>query len=314
MPFRRMPSLLALRAFEAVARHGSFKDAARELSVTAGALSQQVKNLEEELGVELFIRMNRSIRLTEAGGMLSLGLRDAFVRVRESVERVRPRSGNQTLTVNCEPAFASKWLVPRLHKLNDFAPDVDVHIVSTFDESDLGPGGVDVAIRLSQSIDMSFYNQFMVTETVIPLASPDYVRAHKLRQPKDLLDVALLHDNSMSFYAKIPTWSRWFSAAGLDPRQAVRGTRFENHAEQALDAASAGGGIVLGRTVLADHDIQSGRLMSPFGPEISTNLGYHLICSDEKRHEQHVKAFFDWVMAEIEASEKARKPYLLRQV
>lgn len=214
MPFRRMPSLLALRAFEAVARHGSFKEAARELSVTAGALSQQVKNLEEELGVELFIRMNRSIRLTEAGGLLSLGLRDAFIQVRESVERVRPRSGNLTLSVNCEPAFASKWLVPRLHKFNDYAPDVDVHIVSTFETSDLGPGGVDVAIRLSQSIDMSFYNQFMVTETVIPLASPEFVRKHRLKQPENVLDVALLHDNSMNFYSKVPTWSRWFSAAG----------------------------------------------------------------------------------------------------
>lgn len=311
MPFRRMPSLLSLRAFEAVARHGSFKEAANELSVTAGALSQQVKNLEEELGVELFIRMNRSIRLTEAGGMLSLGLRDAFVQMREAVERVRPRSGNKMLSVSCGPPFAAKWLVPRLHDFSNQVPDVDIQIVSTFKMSDLGPGGVDVAIRFSQSLDLSLHHQFMTSETVMPLVSPDFIERHQLRRPEDLLNVPLLHDQSLNCFSKSPSWSRWFSTVGLDPRAAVQGTRFAAHAEQALDAAASGGGVVLGRKVLAAGDIRAGRLTSPFGPEVPTSLGYYLVCAEEKKDEAHIKAFFDWALAEMQASQSTLEPFAM---
>ncbi len=299
MPYRRMPPLNALRAFEAVARHGSFKAAAEELNVTPGALSQQVRKLEEDLEVALFVRRNREIEATEPGLRLKAGLTDAFVRMREAVEGVRPVNDQHSLVVSCGPPFAAKWLVPRLYGFINDHPEIDLRVAANFTLLEYGAGEIDVGIRLSNDESGAMYREWLEEETVLPLASPAFIEQQRLREPRDLMRVPLLTDESMEFAENPPTWERWFATAGLAPANASRGVNFGLHAEQAIDAAVAGAGVVLGRRTLAALDIDQGRLASPFGPELKSGVRYQFVCAADKLRLPRITAFRDWVLNEI---------------
>ena len=311
MPFRRMPPLLALRAFEAVARHGSFKRAADELNVTPGALSQQVRKLEQDLDVTLFVRHNRAIEPTEAGHRLRAGLTDAFVRMREAVEAVKPADETSTLVVACGPPFAAKWLVPRLGRLLEQHPELDIRIAAAFGRLDYGPNEIDVGVRLGLTEDEALDHDPLVEESVLPLASPAFIEKQALREPRDLLRVPLLSDESIRFFHDAtPTWATWFEAVCMDPADATRGVSFGRHGEQAIDAAAAGAGVVLGRRVLASMDMAQGRLVSPFGPELGAGLTYKLAHRRQQRLPSKVALFKRWLLEELEAclESKAFRP------
>ncbi len=272
--------------------------------MTPGALSQQVRKLEEDLEVTLLERRSRGIEPTPAGHRLRAGLSDAFSRMREAVEAAKPTDAEHSLVVSCGPPFAAKWLAPRLGRFMEQHPEIDLRLAANFAFLDFDTGQVDVAVRLSQSKEPDLIYEPLLEESVLPLAAPSFVAAQKLKTPSDLLRVPIITDESLSFSADAPSWATWFEAVGLAPENASRGVNFGMHAEQAIDAAVAGAGVVLGRRVLAAIDLAEGRLVSPFGPELPTGISYQLATRASQQRSRKVQSFRSWIFAEIERCDR----------
>ncbi|MEM1111594.1 MAG: LysR substrate-binding domain-containing protein [Pseudomonadota bacterium] len=298
MPLRRLPPLNALRAFEAVARCGSFKQAADELHVTPAALSQQVKKLEQDLGVSLLSRQNRNVVPTVEGMRLKTGLTDAFLRIRESVESLGGDPERKNIVVSCGPPVASKWLAPRMGRFIDQHPDVHVSIASKLELVDFHSEDIDVGIRLSRDNTEDLDRTWLYEETVVPLCSPEFAARHRLREPKDILRVPILRDDGLS-YCRGPVWELWFAEAGLSVAGANRGAYFGHAPEQAIDAAVAGAGMVIASKTLASADLANQRLVIPFGPEIGMGVRYQLVHRPRREPSPHLDAFKNWVKREL---------------
>ena len=293
MPFRRLPPVMSLRAFEAVARHGSFKAAAEELSVTPGALSQQVKNLETHLGISLLVR-GRKIATTPAGEQLKLGLVESFNLMRSTVDSITTQQNAQQLLVTCGPPFASKWLAQRLPAFLSHHASFDVRVNSSADENQAQPNS-DVSIVLSEKQQGVGHSEPIAHEVTLAVASPAFIERHQLREPRDLLRVPLLTEESLLRFQLAPTWREWFSAANIGDSHFNRGLNFGVNAEQAIDAALSGAGVLFTRRTLASFDIASGRLKGLFDIKIDTPFYYSLVCSPHKAREAKVGVFVDWL-------------------
>ncbi|MEM6422043.1 MAG: LysR substrate-binding domain-containing protein [Pseudomonadota bacterium] len=299
----RLPPLSSLRAFEAAARLSSFKAAAQELAVTPAAISQQVRALEADLDVQLFERGARSVTLTPAGEEFARGVAEGFHRLRDAVARLKPAEADM-LRITCSPPVAAKWLVPRLDCFSRRVEGARLAIESTFDVVDLGPSGPDIAIRFGRTPDPRLHAVHLCLEALVPLASPALVERLGLREPADIRRAPLIHDDSLRIFEGAPGWRDWFARTGLDPAEAERGTRFAGYADQAIEAAAGGAGVVLARRFLARDDIASGRLVMPFGPVIPLDLGYCILCEPKALRRPLVAAFLDWAQEEGQASEQ----------
>jgi LysR family glycine cleavage system transcriptional activator len=269
---RRLPPLNALKAFEAAARHESFTRAAEELFVTQGAVSHQVKALEEELGVKLFSRERQRLVITEAGRQYLTVLRDAFDRIALGTERLLERQSSGALTLSTSPDFAAKWLVNRLV---DFArEDVDLAVR----HGDGNWPGLDVA-RLS-------------AEQLFPVCSPKLLAGrNRLAKPADVLKFPLIHVDDRK------DWARWLEAAGVPGAELSHGPVL-NRVSMAIDAAVDGQGIALARTTLAASDLISGRLLRPFAEELRLSKTYWIICPKATAALPKIVTFRDWLLAE----------------
>ena len=299
MPYDRMPSLLALRAFEAVARHGSMKLASEELFVTPGAVSQLIKKLEEQLDTALLTRVNRGFVLTNAGMRLHSGLNESFIKMREAVESVRVNSDDNSIVVACGPPFAAKWLTPRLPKFLSKYPQINIKITSSFDLLDYQAAEVDIGIRLTNDTNPRLDRIWLGEETMMAMGSPEYIDKNNIKEPKDLVGKSLLSEDTRSHFKTAPSWEDWFKTAGLSTTDVKTGINFGEYVEQGLDAARAGSGLVLGRKVLASADISEGRLKCLFGIELRTGLQYQIVCPKEKNHKEHIILFKEWLAAEL---------------
>lgn len=306
MPLRRMPPLGSLRAFEAAARLSSFKKAAAELSVTPGAISQQIRTLEEDLGVKLFTRAVRRVVLTDPGRELQPALSAAFLQIREAVDRARPEA-KAPLRVESTSAIISKWLLPKLHRFGERNPDLGVTIGTM---NQIRPCAErEVFIRFSTTPGEGVFGLKLCDEFVLPLASPDLVERLDLRTPQDLHRAPLLHDMSLSVFQHAPAWPDWFAKAGLNGADAGRGMRFDrSSADHAIDAAVNGGGVVLARMVLARNDMLEGRLVCPFGPVLPIHISYFVVCRDGDQKRPDVAAFLDWAAEEAAAMTSGLEP------
>ncbi len=301
MPFRRLPALGSLRAFEAAARLSSFKAAAAELAVTPGAVSQQIRALEDDLEVKLFTRAVRSVALTEAGRQLQPALTSAFMQIRNAVEQVRPQA-QETLRVDSSGPIIRKWLLPRLHRFSDNYPNLNVTIQALSTVSDMGDHGPNVAIRFTRTPGAGLFAQKLCEEYLLPLASPELISRLDLRRPADLARAPLLHDTSGEIFGSAPNWKEWFAQAGLDPAGARRGMRFDRHAaDHAIEAAVNGAGVVLGRRFLARSDMIEGRLVSPFGPTLEMPVCYYVVCKEGEQTRPNIAAFINWMLQEVAA-------------
>ena len=292
-----LPPLNALRAFEAIARHLSFAKAADELHVTPAALSHQIRALEEQLGLPLFHRRTRSIELTDAGRLIYPGLHAGFESVRGAIGQLdRSREGN-VLVISATPGLVAKWLMPRLWRFLHAHPDIDARVSAALKIADFGAEGVDVAIRLSKGDHPDLHVEKLFDDSVLPLCSPRLVE-EGLRSAADLPRFPLIHyDIAMSMRSP-PLWADWFAAAGVQGN-ATRGLRV-NVADHALDAAVAGAGVSLSFKLIASDDVHSGRLVCPFGPELPLASGYHFVCPKGHEKRPNVRAFRDWLFAEME--------------
>ena len=290
----RMPPLNALRAFEAAARHLSFKRAAGELNVTPGAISQQIKRLETDLGIELFERLPTSLQLTSAGQEYFAVARKAFERISEVTERLGARDRKATtLTVSVLPAFAIKWLVPRLGRFHEQHPDIEVRITTSTHLVDFARDDVDIAIRHGLGEYRGLRSWRLLSEDLIPVCSPKLLKGpHRLRSIEDLRHHTLLHDRDRR------DWSLWLKAANVSGVDATRGPSFTDEAAM-LEAAIQGQGIALGRSTLIERDVESGRLVKLFEVRLPNEFAYHVVCPEAKSDRPKLVAFREWLLDEV---------------
>jgi LysR family glycine cleavage system transcriptional activator len=297
----RLPPLNSLRAFEVAARHMSFQKAAEELNVTPSALSYQIRQLEDFLQVPLFVRLNRAVRLTDAGERIAPGVHDAFERLAEAMGRLKGPAPANVLTVSTGPAFAAKWLSPRLHKFLERYPEIDIRISANLKLTDFRSDEVDLSIRFGGGNYPGLHVERLADEHVLPLISPrllEQLGGHL--RPEDLGRVALLHDDSANFIINAVSWADWLRRARVTNVDPTRGPRF-SHADHALEAALDGAGIVLGRLTLSMRDIASGRLVAPFDLMAPAQAGFYFCCLPERLAEPKIRAFRDFRFSEIAA-------------
>jgi LysR family glycine cleavage system transcriptional activator len=293
-----LPPLSALRAFEAAARHMSFSKAAEELHVTPAAISHQIHALEQDLGVRLFHRLNRSIELTASAQVLLPGLTEAFAGIHASVVRLRAHNDTGTLTVTASPSLAAKWLVLRLHRFQEQCLEVDVRISATDDLVDLGKGDFDIAIRYGAGNYPGLEVELLLTNEVFPACSPQLLaNGPSLITPEDLAAHALIHDQAIERDPLVPTWPMWLKAAGVKNVPAAAGLRF-NNIHLALDAAIAGHGVVLAYSAIAAADLAAGRLVRLFSLALPDQFAYYIVTAPGALERPKVRAFRDWLRCE----------------
>lgn len=295
-----LPPLNALRAFEATARHLSFKNAAEELFVTPAALSHQIKALEEFFGQALFVRKMRSIALTPAGEALYPGLRLAFEQIRQSVEQLNRLPNENVLVVSASPGLTSKWLAPRLWRFMQAHPEIETRVSARLELANFVNDGVDIAIRNSRRPNVGLWSRPLFPVTLLPVVSPRLVVELDLRQPSDFARVALIHDEMLGTVTGTPRWTDWFATAGVSVPPSGTNLRFTSP-DHALDAAVEGAGALLAHYVMAFDDLRTGRLVSPFGPRLRTPYSFNLVAPEGHLRRPKVQAFVAWIMAEAEA-------------
>ncbi|MEO1199376.1 MAG: transcriptional regulator GcvA [Pseudomonadota bacterium] len=305
---RRLPPLNWLKAFEAAARHLSFKKAGAELNVSPSAISHHVRELEERLGGALFERRNREIRLSESGSRLYPGLKDGFDRLAEAMARLQPDTPDNVLVVSTGPAFAAKWLAPRVYRFVERYPEIELRIAANLKLIDFAEDKVDVAIRFGGGDYPGVAVDKLFDDFVVPMMSPAYrVGGRAIERPADLVEATLLHDDSLKQLDPEGGWVRWFRHAGLHGGNALRGPRF-THADHAIDAAIDAAGVVLGRLALARRDLRDGRLVAPFGPARSTGFAFWLAYPPLARERDKVAAFKAWIDEECTLYEAEDPP------
>ncbi|MEQ1716239.1 MAG: transcriptional regulator GcvA [Hyphomicrobium sp.] len=292
---RRLPSLNALRAFEAAARHESFTKAATDLNVTQGAVSHQVKALEAELGLKLFLRESKRLILTEPGRAYLQVVRDAFDRLAAGTEHLLQRENAGVLTVSMSPNFAAKWLI---HRLGDFVsahPGIELRVSAAIHHVDFAREDVDIAIRHGEGDWPGLHVTRLCTEALFPVCSPRLMRGRKpLQCPADLQRYTLLHSRERN------DWGAWLKSAGIADIDASRGMVF-NQMSMAIDAAADGQGIALARTALATWDMRAGRLVKPFGPILVVPYAYYIVCPKATADRPKVASFRNWLMSQADA-------------
>lgn len=298
---RRLPPLNAVRAFEAAARHPSFQAAADELAVTAGAVAQHVKALEQWLGVALFRRLpSKGVALTAAGQRYAATVSELLDRLDEVTRRLREQDNANVLTVATIPSFASQWLIPRLGAFRAAHPAIDVRVMASNSLTDFSREDVDVAIRYGRGVYPGLTSELLFAETFFPVCSARLREEgeHPLHSVADLRFHILLHEDINSQIPGTIDWPRWLAAAGAPAFDARRGPRF-THTFLALQAAAAGQGVALATSVLIGEDLTTGRLVKPFGPEVPGAYDYHLVCPPASLELAKVASFVAWIRAVI---------------
>ncbi|MEM9342063.1 MAG: transcriptional regulator GcvA [Pseudomonadota bacterium] len=299
---RTLPPLRALRAFEAAARHLSFARAADELGVTPGAISHQVKALEDWLGAPLFERLTRALRLTEAGDAALPLLTDGLDRLAQGAERMQARKDQRLLKISVSPGFGSLWLVPRLDRFRRQHPDIELRIDGTDRLVDIASGEADVAIRYGPGGYSDVASQRLFDMRATPVCSPAFLeREPALRSPADLEHHTLLH---VDWKEAEGSWRTWLLAAGATDVDPYKGPRFTKE-EMAVRAALDGEGIALvGDRMAADH-LAAGRLVRPFNAQLSTQLvfAYYLLSPNDRQDDPKIACFRDWLLGEADDAE-----------
>ncbi len=294
---RSLPPLRTLRAFEAAARHLSFAQAAAGLGVTPGAVSHQIKALEDWLGSPLFHRMTRALCLTEAGEAAQPFLTEGFDLLANGTARMKARTDENLLTVSVSPGFGSLWLVPRLDRFRRQHPEIELRIDGTDRLLDIASGEADMAIRYGPGGYNGAQCDRLFAMRATPVCSPElFFRGPALRRPADLAHHTLLH---VDWKEAEGSWRTWLLAAGATDVDPFKGPRFTKE-DMAVRAALDGEGVALiGDRIAADH-LDSGRLVCPFNADLSTQLmfAYFLLSPLDWQNEPKIACFRDWLIAE----------------
>ncbi|ASK19231.1 LysR substrate-binding domain-containing protein [Vreelandella alkaliphila] len=291
MSHRRLPSLSSLRAFEAAARHESAKQAAQELSVTATAISHQVRGLEEALGVPLFLRKPRQLELTAQGRELQQVLETAFDSISSVVDRLSAVPVRQTITLSTTPAIAVRWLLPWVCMLRDAHPDIDLRIHATHEPVALDGVTADLAVRYGDGRWPGLIAEKLLDNTFIPACSP-HLGLHDITQ---LPGHSLIHFRSPGAVSSPLDWSVWQKLAKVPGLDVSAGLVFSDETHVISAAVGAQGVALMSRQLIQD-ELEEGRLVQPFGPEFE-GKPFFLVYPESRRHDPTVLAIRDWVLA-----------------
>ena len=294
--------LNALRAFEAAARHQSFSAAAAELHVTSAAVGQQVRTLESWLGVPLFSRAssgNARLVLTDVARQALPDIREGFDRLRLGMARLKEGSLSTGLTVTVSPAFAAKWLLPRIEHFQRAYPHTDVLLDTNLRPVDFIAEGMDIGVRYGAGHWPGLVATQLMEEDMYPVCAPTHPLLEQGRLSAErLAEATLIHDLSMAGDPQYPTWRTWLDASGFTGVNAEHGLRINNSAA-VLQAAIDGQGLALGRSVMLRDDLQAGRLIRPFGPASRPlAFAYYIVHRPEVADLAKVKAFREWLLAQ----------------
>lgn len=290
---RKLPPLTALRAFEAAARHQSFTLAARELSVTTTAVSHQIRHLEDLLGITLFDRTPRSLKLTEAGERLFPVLRDGFDRFAAAVAELATIASDRNLTVTATTAFAERWLLPRLACFRAENPEIELRIQATERLVDLRGDGVDVAIRYGRGVYPGHVTERLMGDRYLAVCSPALAEAART----GIAGLTLIHHDWKNTTLQGPTWERWLEAAQIAQADPRKGLRFSEESH-AIAAALAGQGIALCSSVLVADDLAAGRLTAPFDTGLE-GFAFYLVHLETTAKRPVIDCFRGWLRAQI---------------
>jgi DNA-binding transcriptional LysR family regulator len=285
--------LNGLRAVETVARLGSLSAAASELNVSASAVSQQVKRTEEQLGQALFERTASGLVLTEFGTVFTARLGAGFRELAQAIA-LADEASQCTLVVSVAPAFASKWLLPRLSRHFARHPDVLLRIDASGRIADLGHSDIDIGIRMGDGKWPGVRAELLLAQEVFPVCAPSI--AARLKSIQDLAQTCAITDERSMI-----SWESWFEAAGVKPVTFLKGARFTDPM-LCLESAIAGHGVMLGWQLLAADALADGRLVAPFGVRANSGLGYWLVTSAAKTESRKVRDFKIWIREETAAT------------
>jgi LysR family glycine cleavage system transcriptional activator len=293
-----LPSLNGLRAFEAAARHMSFTRAAAELNVTQTAISHQIRRLEDQLGIPLFVRRNRALALTREAQDYLPAIRSAFDDLRRATDRLRRPENEGVLTVSTTASLAAKWLVTRVAAFQDANQGIEVRITTSANLVDFQREAVDMAVRYGRGIWPGLRADWLMAEDMFPVCGPTLAAA--LRRPEDLANQTLLHTT-----VSREDWQLWLTAAGLPVSIArQRGLMFDQ-SFMATQAAMDGLGVALGRRHLVEADIAAGRLVAPFDMVLPADAGYYVVAPEAAAETPKIALFRDWLIASAQSAAPA---------
>ncbi|WP_034303752.1 transcriptional regulator GcvA [Herbaspirillum sp. RV1423] len=291
--FRKLPNLAALRAFEAAARHESFSRAAEEIHVTPGAISHQIRALEQELGLQLFTRNGKRIAGTDAGRRFAAAIRKSLTDIAAAAETLQEQHGRQRLVVSSPPSFASRWLAPRLWKFIDRHPDIEVILQSSSHLNDLARDGIDVGVRFGLGVYPGLKSEKVMEDFYYPVASPRYRQGRLPASPQELRDCTLLRMDGLQ-----ESWLPWFELAGLDLPDPAGGLVTED-SSLTLRAAADGAGVALTRHAIASQEIAAGELVRLFDIALKSERGYHFVYVAETFNKPQIQYFRNWLLEEV---------------
>lgn len=279
--------LAALRTFEAVARHGSVTRAAEELSVTPGAVSQQVRQLEQSLRVDLFVRTHRRITLTDSGKLLAGRLAESFTAIDRAVTEVTGNPDSRRLRLRVTPTFAIRWLVPRLTGFYEQHPEFEIEVGTYPLQSDVAIQDADFIVRHGRGNWDDAESDPIFDDELVPVCAPAIAR--QLRAPKDLASQNLLHSMMRS-----DGWQLWLADQGMANLRPRRSIRLAN-AAVTYQAAIDGQGVALGQLQYLTDDLRRGRLVRPFKQVLRTGAGYWLSFAPHRANHPNIRLFREWV-------------------
>ena len=296
--------LNGLRAFESAARHQSFSAAAEELCVTHGAISQQIKALEERTGLRLFDRHNRGVRLTDAGAALLPTLSESFDRISTSLNALTQSRTADRITVTTTPYFASRWLLPRLSQWRDGFPDLPVDLLPSLAMLDMKRGDADIGIRCGVPPWPGLVAEFLLPIHIAPLCSPAFLESvPSLSAPADLGGHTLIHAD-VEGHQRGEEWDLWLNAASVASPDPGQGLHFHDPA-LALQAAADGLGLAMGYLEFVQQDLISGRLLQPFDQKVRHAFSYYLVFPERLADDQDTQSFISWLRQEAVGAEEA---------
>ena len=298
---RSIAHLNALRAFEASARHQSFSLAAQELNVTPAAVGQLVRTLEDWLGSPLFVRSTSGrarLVTTEVAEQALPDIRAGLERLAVGLERLRSGSAGGVLTVAVSPAFAAKWLLPRIERFQAAWPETDLRLDTSLKPVDFVAQRIDVGVRYGRGQWPGLAAEKLMDEEVYPVCAPALLATATLQAPGDLRGQVLIHDQSVDTSTGFASWQAWLRHAGVQGVPTDRGLRINNSAA-VLQAAIDGQGVALARSVMAHDDLAAGRLVRLF-PQVrlESALAYYVVYRPECIAQPKVAAFRDWLLRE----------------
>lgn len=300
---RGLPSLIQLGVFEAAARYGNFTRAAEELDITQGAVSRQIAQLEEFLGITLFERVRRRVIVTEAGKDYAAKISDVLKQAERATLELTSKDSGRVLTISSYAAFASAWLAGRLPSFVAQHPDIPFQLTALTHERRFAfaEKGVDVAIHYGEGSWPDALLDFLMHEEIIPVCSPAYARSISIATPADLHDAVLLHQ-----IHRTDAWGDLLAKLNMSRIPALQGPRFDQYA-MIIEAAEHGLGVAAIPRYLIERQLQTGRLVHLFGATSRSRFAYYLAFPETKRHLREVQAFRRWITAEAR-SFKAGRP------